>query len=107
MKTKELNALKFKDFLPVVYEDLEPYLIAELRTFRENLIALPDDASEDNIIALFEASVNRMNAINHNDEIDNGIDTEEREGLCHAYGTMSEIVGTDPDVEFIDPWREW
>jgi len=41
MKKEELNKLKWKDFLPVVYEDLEPYLLAELSRLREELISLP------------------------------------------------------------------
>ena len=107
MKANELNALNFKDFLPVVYEDLEPLLLAALDDFRRELIALPEDASEQAIIAVFEISVNRMNEISESDEVDNSIDTEEREGLYEAYCAASKIVGTDPEVDFIHEWREW
>ena len=107
MKAKALNELKFKDFLPVVYEDIEPYLIGALGELRKHLIALPDGASEESIIALFEASVNRMNEISESDQVDSSIDTEEREGLCDAYRRISKIVGTDPDAGFVHEWREW
>lgn len=107
MKETELRAIVFKESLPVCYEDIEPYLIAELDKLRDDLIALPDRARQDEILALFEKCVNALNDLAENDEIENGIDTEEREGLCNALYKMGDIVGLDAETEYVDSWRDW
>lgn len=43
MKKLALQEIDFKQSLPVVYEDLEPILMAELNLLRDKLIALPEN----------------------------------------------------------------
>ncbi|NQX38799.1 hypothetical protein SAMN05421820_101834 [Pedobacter steynii] len=107
MKQIELQAMNFKQSLPVVYEDLEPFLMAELNLLRDKLISLPDSTSSKEILYLFESCVLSLNNIENNEEIDSTIDTEEREGLCDALYKMGTIVGLDETTEYIDNWREW
>ena len=107
MKKDELNKLNFRDFLPVVYEDLEPHLIAELNRFRKELIAFPEDTDEKELLLRFENSVKNLNKIDQDKSIESGIDTDEREGLCDALYTIGEIVGLSEDDEYLDEWREW
>ena len=107
MKKDELNKLKIKDFLPVVYEDLEPHLIAELNRLLEELISLPEDTNEKELLSIFEKSVNNLNKIDQDESIESGIDTEEREGLCEALSVIGAILGLDKDGDYLDEWREW
>ena len=107
MKEAELKQIDFKKSLPVVYEDLEPYLMEELNKLRDKLISLPDNADSKTILSLFEESVLALNAIDENNSIESTIDTEEREGLCDALYKMGDIVGLDSESEYIDDWREW
>ncbi|NUO01750.1 MAG: hypothetical protein HUU01_14180 [Saprospiraceae bacterium] len=107
MKKEELQQLNFKDFLPVVYEDIEPYLIAELNRLRAELILLPEHTSEETLLSIFENSVKNLNRIDQDENIESGIDTEEREGLCEALSAMGTIVGLEEDGEYLDEWREW
>ncbi|MEZ4988701.1 MAG: DUF4844 domain-containing protein [Saprospiraceae bacterium] len=107
MKKDELNKLNFKDFLPVVYEDLEPHLISELNRLRDELILLPENTDEKKLLTRFENSVKNLNKIDQNENIQSGIDTEEREGLCDALYAIGEIVGMSEDDEYLDEWRDW
>ncbi|MEZ4888844.1 MAG: hypothetical protein R3E32_29225 [Chitinophagales bacterium] len=107
MKKNELSQLNFKDFLPFCYEDLEPHLIAELNRLREELIELPEGSTEEIILSKFEESVNKLNDIDEDENIESTIETEEREGLCDALYKMGDIVGLDADTDFVDNWREW
>lgn len=107
MKKLELQKIDFKQSLPVVYEDLESILIAELNLLRDKLIALPENTESSEILNLFENCVLLLNKIGDNDDIESTIDTEEREGLCDALYKMGTIVGLDEKTEYIDNWREW
>lgn len=107
MKKDNLDKLNPKDFLPIVYEDIEPYLIAELNRLKNELIALPEDTTKEELLLRFESSVQNLNQIDRDNNIKSSIDTEEREGLCEALYTMGEIVGLSEDDEYLDDWREW
>jgi len=107
MKKLALQEIDFKQSLPVVYEDLEPILMAELNLLRDKLIALPENTASSEILNLFENCVLSLNRIEDNDAIESTIDTEEREGLCDALYIMGTIVGLDEKEEYIDNWREW
>jgi len=107
MQKEALNQLKFKEFLPVVYEDLEPYLLEELDRLRQELVELPEDTEETDLLSKFENSVNNLNQIHDDDSIESCIDTEEREGLYEALSAMGKIVGLEEDGEYLDEWREW
>ncbi len=107
MKKDELSKLEFQKFLPVVYEDLEPHLLAELSRLRKELILLPEDTSEKKLLFLFEKSVINFNKIDMDEAIESNIDTDEREGLCEVLSHMGWIVGLDKDGEYLDDWREW
>ncbi|WP_413513579.1 hypothetical protein [Myroides odoratus] len=107
MKKLALQKIDFKQSLPVVYEDLEPILMAELNALRDKLIALPENTESSEILNLFENCVLLLNQIEDNDAIESYIDTEEREGLCDALYKMGTIVGLDETEKYIDNWREW
>jgi len=107
MKREELNKLDFKKFLSIVYEDIEPHLLAELNRFRDELSSLPDDTNRDMLLSKFENSVEKLNQIDNDESIESGIDTEEREGLCDALYAIGKIVGLSEDEEYIDRWRQW
>lgn len=107
MKKLELQEIDFKQSLPVVYEDLEPILMAELNALRDKLRTLPENTERSEILNLFEDCVLSLNKIEDNDAIESTIDTEEREGLCDALYKMGTIVGLDETTEYIDNWREW
>ncbi len=107
MKNNELNKLEFKEILTIVYEDIEPHLFAELSRLRKELILLPENTSEKDLLSIFERSVINFNKIDLDETIENGIDTEEREGLCEALYRMGTIVGLDENREYLDEWRDW
>ncbi|MCP1997399.1 hypothetical protein [Flavobacterium sp. HSC-61S13] len=107
MKKLELQEIDFKQSLPVVYEDLEPIIMAELNALRDKLRTLPENTESSEILNLFENCVLSLNKIEDNDAIESTIDTEEREGLCDALYKMGTIVGLDETTEYIDNWREW
>lgn len=107
MKKLELQEIDFKQSLPIVYEDLEPILMAELNALRDKLMALPENTESSEILNLFENCVLSLNKIDDNDAIESTIDTEEREGLCDALYKMGTIVGLDETTEYIDNWRAW
>ncbi|MFK7972443.1 MAG: hypothetical protein AB8F95_18885 [Bacteroidia bacterium] len=107
MNAERLKMLNVKDFLPIVYEDIEPYLIAELNRLKEELINLPEETSKKELLSKFETSVNNLNQIDADDSTYSGIDTEEREGLCEGLYKMGTIVGLDEASEYLDEWREW
>jgi len=107
MKAEDLAPLKFKDFLPICYEDIEPHLIGELNRLRAELSSLPEETNQETLLSLFEKSVNNLNQIDQMEEIESGIDTEEREGLCAALYKMGQLVGLDVSIDFLDEWRDW
>ncbi|MEO5562057.1 MAG: hypothetical protein ABIR18_01455 [Chitinophagaceae bacterium] len=107
MKESELKAINFKESLPIWYEDIEPFLMKGLNDLRDKLIELPDNSDEQTKLALFQEAVENFNALENNEELDSGIDTEEREGLCDALYKMGNIVGLDESTEYIDNWRDW
>jgi len=95
MKESELKTIDFKESLPVCYEDLEPFLMKELNSLREKLILLPDDADTKTKMSLFQETVENLNTVEDNEEIESTIDTEEREGLCDALYKMGNLIGLD------------
>jgi len=111
MKSEELNSIDFKSQLEDCYEDVQPYLEAELDKLRKRFIALPDNASEGDKLAAVQQCVEALNTLSNtfdNDEnIDGGIDTDEREILCENIYQMGIIVGLDADTDYVDVWREW
>lgn len=107
MKKNELLNLKFKDYLVVVYEDIEPYLIAELNRLRNELITLPSTTPLDELLSRFQQSIRNFNKIDQDTRIESQIDTEEREGICKALETMSKIVGLETEKDCFYDLREW
>lgn len=107
MKKNELRNLKFKDYLPVVYEDIEPHLIAELNKLRNELITLPRMTNQDELLFKFEQSIRNFNKIDQDTNIESHIDTEEREGICKALETISKIVGLETENDCFYDLREW
>lgn len=107
MKELELKAIDFKESLQVCYEDIEPFLMKELNDLRDRLILLPDNSDEQTKLALFQATVENLNDLENNESLENGIDTEEREGLCDALYKMGNLIGLDESTDYIDNWRNW
>ncbi|GEM_PF-1019640 len=107
VKEKELKAINFKEFLPIVYDDIEPHLMKELNNLREKLISMPDDSTEIEKMILFEECVYALNAIDEDENVESGIDTEEREGLCDTLYEMGDMVGLNSESEYIDEWKTW
>ena len=107
MKELELKAIDFKESLRVCYEHIEPFLMNELNELRNKLILLPDNSSEQTKLALFQETVENLDKLEDNESLENGIDTEEREGLCDALYKMGNVIGLDESTEYIDNWREW
>ena len=107
MHATALKAIDFKDSLVVCYPDIEPLLLKELNTLRDQLILLPDNTPTKQILLLFRHCVEQLNQIDDDETIDSGIETEVREGLCDALYRMGDIVGLDSESEYIDKWREW
>jgi Domain of unknown function (DUF4844) len=107
MHAAALKAIDFKDSLVVCYPDIEPLLLKELNTLRDQLILLHDNTPTKQILLLFQQCVEKLNEIDDDDTLASGIDTEEREGLCDALYRMGDIVGLDSESEYIDNWREW
>jgi hypothetical protein len=107
MHVTALKAIDFKDSLVVCYPDIEPLLLKELNTLRDQLILLPDNTPTKQILLLFRHCVEQLNQIDEDETLDSGIETEEREGLCDALYRMGDIVGLDSESEYIDKWREW
>lgn len=107
MKELELKAIDFKESLQICYEDIEPFLMKELNDLRDKLILLPDNSDEQTKLALFQATVENLNDLENNESLENGIDTEEREGLCDALYKMGNLIGLDESTDYIDNWRDW
>jgi Domain of unknown function (DUF4844) len=107
MQEAALKAINFKKSLAVCYEEIEPILMKELNSLRAKLIALPENTDKEEIMSLFQESVESLNDIANDDSLDAGIDTEEREGLCDALYKMGDIVGLESETEYLDNWRDW
>ena len=107
MKKLQLEQLDFKSYLRICYEDIEPYLIAELERLRNELIQLPEQPELGVLLRLFKISVENLNEIDQSDSIKTGIFTEEREGLCEALYAMGGIVGLREETEYVCQWRDW
>lgn len=107
MKEIELRAIDCKESLQVFYEDLEPFLMKELTTLRHKLILLIDDSTLKTKMSLFQETVENLNNLEVNEELESSIDTEEREGLCDALYKMGNLIGLDDSTEYIDNWRDW
>ena len=81
-----------------------------LDTLINELTALGEAAEEKQKVALFEKAVIELNALN--EEIDDLIETGEREELCDLFNQITIAAGLDPekygDGEGIaTEWREW
>jgi len=79
-------------------------------TLITKLIALGPDANEQEKVALFKTAVLSLNALN--EEIDDLIETGEREDLCELLDQITIAAGMNPadfaEGEGIaDEWREW
>lgn len=111
MKSTELKSIDFKSKLEDCYEDVQPHLESELEKFRNRLIALAEDASDSEKLAVIQKCVESLNTLSNtfdeNEDIDGGIDTDEREILCEIIYEMGEIVGLDSNTDYVDEWREW
>lgn len=107
MKELELKTIDFKESLQICYEDIEPFLMKELNDLRDKLILLPDNSDEQTKLTLFQKAVENLNDLENNESLENGIDTEEREGLCDALYKMGNIIGLDESTDYIDNWRNW
>lgn len=107
MKIAELSTIDFTSQLKYCYEELQPLLEEVLDELRQDLMDLPDDASEAEKLACIEASVKALNEIDEDDQLEHGIDTDEREILCEFIYQMGEIVGLDSDTDYVDNWRDW
>jgi len=107
MKELKLKAIDFTESLQVCYEDIEPFLMKELNDLRDKLILLPDNSDEQTKLALFQTTVENLNDLENNESLENGIDTEEREGLCDALYKMGNLIGLDESTDYIDNWRDW
>lgn len=73
----------------------------------DELIRLPEDATETERLHAFERCVERLNEMDESEDLLYGIDTIEREEFCEQLYVIGEIVGLDPESEFVDDWREW
>lgn len=74
------------------------------------LIALGEDAREENKIAQFKIAVESLNELN--DETGGAlIETDEREELCPLIDAIAEKVGIDPKKyeggDLAYQWRDW
>jgi hypothetical protein len=107
MKADALKNVDFHQCLKFCYEDLEPYLLAELEQLREGLAALPEGASKKKILSLFEKCVVALNELDESEVLESGIDTVEREALCEALYRLGDVVGLDASTEYVDEWRDW
>lgn len=111
MKSTELKSIDLKSKLEDCYEDVQPYLESELEQFRNRLIALAEDASDSEKLSVVQKCVESLSALSttfdEDEDIDGGIDTDEREILCEIIYEMGEIVGLDSNADYVDQWREW
>ena len=80
-------------------------------TLLSNLVALGENASEEDKIQKFQIAVESLNSLN--DETDGSlIETDEREELCELFNMISVKAGIDPrnygDGEGpASEWRDW
>lgn len=79
-------------------------------TLIAKLILLGQEASEENKVGLFKTAVLALNELSN--EIDDLIETGEREDLCELIDRITIAAGMNPknfaDGEGIaDEWREW
>lgn len=79
-------------------------------TLIANLIALGQDAGKDDKVELFKTAILSLNELNN--EVDDLIETGEREDLCALIDNITIAAGMNPadfgESEGIaDEWREW
>ncbi|HMP79596.1 MAG TPA: hypothetical protein PKD54_09105 [Pirellulaceae bacterium] len=111
IKSGELKAIDIKSQLADCYEEVQPFLGTELEKLRIGLIALPVDAAESAKLAVVQRCVESLNVLSNkfdeNEDIDGGIDADERVLLCEIIYTLGDIVGLDASAEHVDHWRVW
>ena len=82
-----------------------------LDTLLSNLIALGEDAQEENKIQNFQVAVESLNSLN--DKTDGSlIETGEREELCELFNLIAVKAGIDPSIYGdgegpASEWRDW
>ncbi len=72
----------------------------------KGLIALPIDAGEDERLKPFHVCIHDLNCIEDNEEVENCIDTEEREFFCELLKEIASLAGLVNSDKFLCK-REW
>lgn len=107
MKREELTAFRETPYLQYGYEEVIVAAKPIFEALIDDLIHLPENASEAERLLVFEHCVERLNELDGSDDLSSGIDTIEREEFCEQLYVIGEIVGLDPTTDFVDDWREW
>jgi len=107
MKREELAAFRVTPYLKYGYEDVIAAAKPIFEALIDDLIHLPENASEAERLLVFQRCVERLNEMDESEDLSYGIDTIEREEFCEQLYTIGEIVGLDPTSDFVDNWREW
>jgi hypothetical protein len=102
MKNDELVRYAKTDYLTeghaAVLNKVKP-IFSELIT---GLVSLPEGASVESRLDLFRKFIEEVN------ELENEIETVEREAILHSVYQIGSIVGLDPDTGFAEEWRgDW
>ncbi|MEM6692496.1 MAG: hypothetical protein AAF664_23900, partial [Planctomycetota bacterium] len=103
----QLRRIKFATELEYCYDDLKPLLERELDKLRIAFLKLPANASKSKKLQCVKKCVISLNALEDDESVENGIDTDEREILCDLIYRMGDLVGLDPENDYVDQWREW
>lgn len=107
MKREDLTAYRETPYLK--YGDEEVIAAAKpiFEALIDDLMQLPENASEAERLLVFERCVECLNELDDSEDLSHGIDTIEREEFCEQLYEIGDIVGLDSATDFVDDWREW
>jgi hypothetical protein len=72
----------------------------------KGLIELPTDASKEARLDLFHACVDDLNEVNNDEDLENGIDTEERDHFCDLLRQIAGMAGLS-NIDDALAQRDW
>lgn len=102
MNNAALDAYEHTDYLSEGYPEVLDEARPAFKQLFQRLRALPDDAPMAERLKPFEEALRAIN------EVEEDIETVERETILGAIYEIGSLVGLDPESQFAEAWRgDW
>ncbi|HRH96853.1 MAG TPA: hypothetical protein PLB55_13005, partial [Prosthecobacter sp.] len=88
------------------YEDVMAAAKPAFSSLLKDLIALPTDVAKEARLDLFHACMVDLNEVNNDEDLDQGIDTEECDFFCGLLEQIAHMAGLD-NIDDVLAQRDW